>query len=108
MTKIPFNWKAFWMLLAGSIVGLVGVVPTAWPFRMKPRLRAAAQANMPLWTLVTLQLAPQVILFGVAIWVGLSFARSVGLGLPFLEARLRGQAIWGNSAAFCLSASFWA
>jgi membrane protease YdiL (CAAX protease family) len=34
-----------------------------------------------------------VILFGVAIWVGLSFARPAGLGLPLLEARLQGKQI---------------
>jgi hypothetical protein len=48
---------------------------------------------MPAWELLAIQLATNVILFAVAIWIGLSFAGAIGLGLPILEARLRDEPI---------------
>ena len=93
MTKTPFNWKLFFILLAGAILGLVAIVPYALALQGDAVSTVVAQSGMPLWMLLTVQLASQVIVLGVAIWVGLSFGNSVGLGLPLLEARLRGETI---------------
>jgi hypothetical protein len=91
MTKTPFNWKLFLILLAGAILGLVAIIPYSLALQGISISDVAAQAGMPLSMLITIQIASQVILFGVAIWVGLSFARPAGLGLPLLEARLQGK-----------------
>lgn len=94
MIKSPFNWRLFFILLAGATIGLVAVVPYSLALQSDTALAGAAQqAGMPLWLLIALQLAPQAIVFGVVIWVGLSLARSVGLGLPLLENLLRGNNI---------------
>jgi hypothetical protein len=94
MTKTPFHWKLFFILLAACIVGLVAIVPYSLALQNQAAIAGlVARAGMPLWMVIALQLAPQAVLFAFAIWVGLSFAGSVGLGLPLLEARLRGQKI---------------
>jgi len=89
----PFNWRLFFILLAGAILGLIAIVPYSLALQGDAVTTAVARAGMPLWMLITIQLAPQVILFGIAIWVGLSLANSVGLGLPLLENLLRGNRI---------------
>jgi membrane protease YdiL (CAAX protease family) len=94
MNRTPFNWRLFFILLAGATLGLVAVVPYSLALQSDTALASAAQqAGMPLWLLIVIQLAPQAVLFGVVIWVGLLLARSVGLGLPLLEDLLRGNKI---------------
>lgn len=91
MSKPPFNWKLFFVLLAGAVIGLVAILPYVLTLQGSAIVSAAAaQANMPLWMLIAIQIGSQAIVFGVAIWVGMSFAGSVGLGLPILEKRLAG------------------
>jgi hypothetical protein len=96
MTKTPFNWKLFFILLVAATLGLVAVVPYSLALQSSTALAGVAQrAGMPLWLLIAIQLAPQALLFGVVIWIGLSLARSVGLGLPLLEDLLRGSNVSG-------------
>ena len=96
MNKRPFNWRLFFILLVGATLGLVAVVPYSLALQSDVALAGVAeQAGMPLWLLIAVQLAPQAILFGVVIWVGLLLARSVGLGLPLLEDLLSGKEIGG-------------
>ncbi|HTO99775.1 MAG TPA: hypothetical protein VMJ64_00250 [Anaerolineales bacterium] len=49
------------------------------------------QAQLPLPLLVTIQLIPQMIGFARVAGAGLFFANQTGLGLPILEAKLRGE-----------------
>jgi hypothetical protein len=86
MTK-PINWKIFWILVAAATVGLIAVIPYSFATQGGPP--AQAGLSMPVPLIVTIQIASQVLLYGVAIWVGLSFANSIGLGLPVLESALR-------------------
>jgi membrane protease YdiL (CAAX protease family) len=91
MSKSPFNWKLFFVLLAGAIFGLVAIIPYSLALQGDAVIAAVAeQLAMPLWALIAIQIAQQVVLFAVAIWVGMSFAKSVGLGAPLLEKRLAG------------------
>jgi len=90
MTK-PFDWKIFWILLAAATIGLIAIIPYSFATQGGPPSQAGLPMPLPL--LVTIQLASQVLLFGVAIWVGLSFANSVGLGLPILESALRREPV---------------
>lgn len=94
MNKSPFNWKIFFILLAAATVGLIAILPYSLGMQDPAAIAAAAErAKLPLWTLIAIQIASQVVVFGVAIWVGLSFAKSVGLGLPILEKALSGAPI---------------
>ena len=90
MTK-PFNWKIFWILVAAATIGLIAIIPYSFATQGGPP--SQAELPMPLPLLATIQIAAQVLLFGVAIWVGLSFANSIGLGLPILESALRREPI---------------
>jgi membrane protease YdiL (CAAX protease family) len=93
MTK-PFNWKIFFILVAAATVGLVAIIPYSLALQGPDALaRAAAATSMPLPLLLAVQIASQVIVFAVAIWVGLSFANSIGLGLPILESALKGEPV---------------
>ena len=96
MTK-PFNWKLFFILFGAAAFGLVAIVP----YSLAPQAEALKNAHlpMPLPLLVTLQLIPQAILFGIVIALGMFFANRTNLGLPILEARLRGEAVAGKIRA---------
>lgn len=87
----PFNWKIFWILTAAAAFGLVAVLP--YTLALQAKAIATAKLPMPLWMLVPLQLLPQVILFSVLAGIGLWCANRAGLGLPILEARLRGEPV---------------
>ncbi len=94
MSKSPFNWRLFFVLLGGATIGLVAILPYVLTLQGSAIAEAsAAQAKMPLWALIAIQIASQVLVFGMAIWVGLSFAKSVGLGLPILEKWLSGHRV---------------
>ena len=93
MTK-TFNWKIFFILFAAATIGLVAVIPYSLALQGPgAAAQAAAQTSMPVPLLITIQIGAQVILFGIATWIGLSFANSIGLGLPILEARLKGEPV---------------
>jgi hypothetical protein len=94
MSKPTFDWRLFLVLLGGAILGLIAIVPYSLALQGDAAIAAAAaKAAMPLWLLIAIQLGLQVPVFAVAIWVGLSFARSIGLGLPLIEKWLSGERI---------------
>lgn len=89
-----FNWKLFFILLAAATVGVIAIVPYSLALQSATAIEAvAAKAGLPVAALLAIQVGQNLILFGVAIWVGLSFAKTVGLGLPILEAKLRGEPV---------------
>ena len=93
MTK-PFNWKIFFILVAAAAIGLTCVLPYTFALQGPDALaRAAAQTKMPLPLLIAVQIGSQLLIFAVAIWVGLSFANSIGLGLPILESALKREPV---------------
>ncbi len=87
----PFNWKIFWILAAAATFGLIAIVP--YSLALQANTLQTAKLPMPLPFLVAVQLAPQVLLFALIIAAGLFFAGRIGLGLPILERRLRGEAV---------------
>ena len=96
MTK-PFNWKIFWILTAAAAFGLIAIVP--YSLDLQAKSLEAVRLPMPLPLLVAVQLIPQLIMFAVLIAVGLWLANRIGLGLPILEAKLRGESIGGKLRA---------
>ena len=89
--KKPFNWKIFWILVIAAVIGLIAILPYA--LGLQGISAATPNLPMPLPLLVTVQLIPQAIMFAIAIALGLFFANRIGLGLPILEARLRGEPV---------------
>ncbi len=89
MTK-PYNWKIFWILSAAATIGLLAIIPYSLALS-----GGAVPANlpMPLPLLMTIQIGSQVLMFVVAVAIGLFFANRSGLGLPILEAGLRGEPV---------------
>ena len=90
MTK-PFNWKIFLILCAASTFGLIAILP--YSLALQANTLKNVHLPMPLPLLVTIQIAEQVVAFAIAIAIGLFFANRAGLGLPILEARLRGEPV---------------
>ena len=98
--KKPFSWKIFFILLAASIVGVVAVIP----YSLAIQSSQLSELNLPIptWLLISLQVIQNTVMFAVVILVGLVAANRVGLGLPVLEARLRGEAVGQKIKAFLL------
>jgi membrane protease YdiL (CAAX protease family) len=89
--KKPFNWKIFFILLAAAILGVLAVLP--YTLALQAPALQNAHLPLPLPVLITAQVLQGALLIGVAIAVGLMFANEIGLGLPILEARLRGESV---------------
>ncbi len=89
--KKALNWQIFWILWGAAVFGLIAIVP--YSLALQANALKNARLPMPLPVLATIQLAEQAILFAGATAAGLFFANRTGLGLPILEARLRGEAI---------------
>ena len=89
--KKPFDWRIFWILWAAATFGLVAIVP--YSLALQANALKNARLPLPLPILATIQVAEQVILFAFATAAGLYFANRTGLGLPLLQAKLRGEAI---------------
>jgi hypothetical protein len=89
MLKQPFNWKLFFVLLAGAIIGLAAIIPYSLALQGDAFSSAVAREPTRIWMLFTFQLATQVLFFAVVIWIGLRFAAAVGLRLPILENLLQ-------------------
>jgi membrane protease YdiL (CAAX protease family) len=98
MTVKSFNWKVFFILLAACAWGLIAILP--YSLALQQKTLAAIQLPMPLWMLISLQIAQQVVIFAIAIGLGLLLANRVGLGLPTLEAKLAGESVWARVKAF--------
>ena len=86
-----FNWKIFFILLAASIVGVVAVLP--YTLALQSAALSELELPFPFWLLITLQVIQNTVMFAVVILLGLLAANRVGLGLPILESRLKGEPI---------------
>jgi len=89
--KTFINWKVFFILLAAFAFGLFAITP--YSLALQQNTLANVQLPIPLAVLIPIQVISQTLLFGVFIALGLFFANRIGLGLPILEAKLRGKAV---------------
>ena len=89
--KTFINWKIFFILLAAFAFGLVAITP--YSLALQQNALSNIQLPIPLAVLIPIQLISQTLLFGVFIAFGLFFASRIGLGLPILEAKLRGESV---------------
>jgi hypothetical protein len=98
--KKPFNWKIFFILLAASIVGVVAVLP--YTLAIQGSRLSELNLPIPIWLLISLQVAQSAILFAVIILLGMLAANRVGLGMPVLEAGLQGEPVGQKIKTFLL------
>jgi membrane protease YdiL (CAAX protease family) len=83
------NWKMFFVLLAASVAASLLVLPFA--LALSPAL---PQVFTP--AILLAQIVQSLILFSIAIFVGLYLAKRVGFGLPVLEGALEGKKPGGD------------
>lgn len=87
----PFNWRLFWTLLAMMAFGMVAVLP--YTLTLQASALEKATLPLPLPVLITVQTVQGLIIYGVLALVGLFLADRIGLGLPILAGRLRGESV---------------
>lgn len=80
--KHLINWRSFFILLALSLISVICVLP----YVMTVQAEALAKLNAPILTLIVAQVLQSTILFSIAIFFGLLFAKKTGFTLPVIEA----------------------
>lgn len=86
--KININWKLFTILLVSSFITTLMVLP--YTLALSPSL---AKVFTP--SILIAQLIQSLVLFSIAIFIGLKLYKNVGFQLPILEGWLDGKEI-GN------------
>jgi len=89
--KKPFSWKIFFILWGAVVFGVIAIIP--YTMELQSGILQDLDLPVPLPLLITIQIVQNSLLFGVLIASGLFFANRIGLGLPILEARLRGESV---------------
>jgi membrane protease YdiL (CAAX protease family) len=84
--KINIKWKLFIILLIASVIATLMVIP--YTLAISPGL---AEVFTP-FVLIG-QLIQTLVLFSIAIFIGLTLAKRVGFGLPILEGWLEGKEV---------------
>lgn len=82
-----FPWRVFWLLLAASVLGAGAVIPLFLEVFL-PKIPQAGPLPMPLPAIVAVGVVQNLLIFAVAIGLGLLLARKLGLGAPLLEGWL--------------------
>ena len=84
------TWRVFGVLMAGALVGVVGILPYA--LTLLDRLPVSVQNALPsAWILLPLQVGQSMVLIGAATALGLWLGPKVGLGAPMLYGLLSGD-----------------
>lgn len=81
------NWKVFWVLFAGCVLGVVCIIP----YSLTLQAEALRELPIPLHVLLPFQIVQNAALFAVVILAGLYFAGKIGLGAPIIERWVRGE-----------------
>lgn len=96
----PFNWKVFFIVWIAAVFGVIAITP--YSLTLQSGILQNANLPVPLPLLITMQILQNAVMFGILTALGLFFANRIGLGLPILEARLRGEAVWDRVRAVLL------
>ncbi len=83
------NWKLYIILLIASTFGAIAI----WPYTLTSQGGLIQNLPVPLYVLVTGQIIQSVVSSAFTIFIGLYFAKKVGLGLPVLEGWLEGREV---------------
>jgi membrane protease YdiL (CAAX protease family) len=92
-TAKKFDWRIFFILLAAATFGVIAILPYTLALQQGQLEALKDQLPYPLPVLLTLQVLQNVLLFAVAIGLGMLAANRIGLGLPILEAKLAGEKV---------------
>ena len=82
--KNTFNWKTFGILLGLSLVSVACV----FPYVISVQGEVLKKIGQPLWIIFVAQLIQCLILFSIAIALGLFFAKKINFQLPLISALL--------------------
>ncbi|MCB0185548.1 MAG: CPBP family intramembrane metalloprotease [Caldilineaceae bacterium] len=102
VTRRPFPWRLWGILVAAILVSVILVTP--YTLSLQAHTLRNAPLPMPLYLLLPLQWAQTVVLYGIIAALGLIIAGRIGLGLPFLESWLAGRPDWARVRRFLLPA----
>ena len=83
------TWRVFGVLMAGALVGVVGILPYA--LTLLDGCLSVSDTPPPLWILLPLQVGQSMVLIGAATALGLWLGPKVGLGAPMLYGLLTGD-----------------
>jgi membrane protease YdiL (CAAX protease family) len=89
--KTFINWKVFFILWIASIVGVIAVIP--YSLALQGDALQELELPIPFPALLAIQIIQSALIFGVLTALGLFLAHRIGLGIPILEARLRGESV---------------
>ncbi|MGZ7068531.1 MAG: CPBP family glutamic-type intramembrane protease, partial [Methanobacterium sp.] len=86
---MKLKWKLFLILLGLSIFGLLAIIPYTLT------LQGSLPQNLPipLYVILAAQIIQNIIIFAVAIFIGLYLYKKVDLSIPVLEGWLRGNPV---------------
>jgi|SRR5688572_5308362 len=86
-----FNWKVFFILWVATIMAVIAIIP--YSLELQGGALQSLELPISLPALIAIQIVQSVLMFGVLIAAGLFFAGRIGLGVPILEARIRGESV---------------
>ena len=83
------NWRLFWILLLASVFGVISIIP----YMLTIQADLLKELPIPLHVLLPIQVAQNMVIFAILIYVGLYLSGSVGLAAPILEGWLQGKEV---------------
>jgi len=89
--KTLINWKVFFLLWIASILAVIAILP--YSLSLQSGTLQNLKLPIPLGLLLLIQIIQNAVLFAIAIWGGMFFARRVGLGTPILDYATRGERV---------------
>jgi membrane protease YdiL (CAAX protease family) len=89
--KTFINWKLFFVLWIASILGVIAVIP--YSLALQGDILQELELPFPLPALIAIQIIQSALIFGVLTALGLFLANRIGVGVPILEAWLKGESI---------------
>jgi hypothetical protein len=104
-TAKKFDWRIFFILLTASTFGVIAIFPYSLALQAGQVEALKAQLPFPFPVYLLIQILQNVLLFAVAIGLGMLAANRIGLGLPILEAKLAGEKVGAKSKPYSRSAS---
>ena len=84
--KLPerATWRVFGVLMAGALVGVLGILP--YQFALLAKIPGIVADTLPSrWVLIPLQVGQSMVLLGAATALGLWLGPKVGLGVPLFR-----------------------
>ena len=88
-----FDWRIFFILLAAATFGILAIFPYSLALQAGQLEAVKNQLPYPMPVLITIQVLENMVMFAVAIGLGMLAANRIGLGLPLLEAKLAGEKV---------------